>query len=391
MTDRCPIPKGIIYLDYAATCPVAPEVLDAMLPYLSDKFGNPGTLYSVGAEARQAVEQSRRKVAELIGADDPNEILFTSGGTESDNAALRGGYLPGTPIACSTFEHHAVIDTCEILAGDRFIPIPVDMNGMVRAEAFAHAVPDGTSLVSVMHANNEIGTIQPIAELARLAHERGAIFHTDAVQSAGKTAVSVAELGVDMLSIAAHKIYGPKGVGALYVRRGTRFVPQQTGGGQERGFRGGTVNVAGVVGMAKALELAVCTLARETERLWSLNRRLVAGVIERIPDVRQSCANSPRVPHTCHFTFKGCEGESILLNLDIHGICCSAGAACSSGSTQLSHVLRAIGLTPEWGQGALRISLGRYTTEEQVDRVVDALVTAVSQVRSLTTVPHVTS
>lgn len=394
MSARNPIPPGVIYLDYAATSPLAPEVLDAMMPFLTSAFGNPGTLYSLGAESRQAIQRAREQVAELIGADDPNEIVFTSGGTEADNVAIRGvheGAPIGSCIVCSAFEHHAVIDTCQAVGCANCAVVPVDEEGIVHPDALRSTMRDKPSLVSIMHANNEIGTIQPIEELAAVAHERGAVFHTDAVQSVGKIPVDVNKLGVDLLAIAGHKIYGPKGVGALYVRRGIKLVPTQTGGGQEFGRRGGTHNVAGIVGLGAAADLARTTMEEEDGRLRALQQKLIDGISSRIPNCRLTGSREKRVPHNIHFTFLGCEGESILLNLDLHGICCSAAAACSSGSHQVSHVLRAIGIAPDWGEGALRISLGRYTTESEIDRTLETLVDAVAQVRELDTVPQVTS
>jgi cysteine desulfurase len=392
MSAGRPIPPGVIYLDYAATSPLAPEVRDAMAPYLSQAFGNASTLYSLGTEAREAVEAARVKVAELLGARDPAEIVFTSGGTESDNAAMRGvrAARPKERLVCSAAEHHAVLDTCKAAGGADCVVVGVDSEGFLGPDALRDALPASAGLVSIMHANNEIGTILPIKELAEVAHGAGALFHTDAVQSVGKIPVNVEELGVDLLSLSAHKFYGPKGVGALYVQKGTKLQPTQTGGGQEQGRRGGTSNVAGIVGLGKAAEMALAEMDGEAARLRALQAKLIDGVLARIPDSRLNGPRESRLPHNAHFCFKGCEGESILLDLDLLGICCSAGAACTSGATEMSHVLSAIGVEPEWGQGALRISLGKYTTEADIEAVIAALENSVGQLRRLSTVPPVT-
>lgn len=384
-----PIPPGILYLDYAATTPLAPEVLEAMMPFLTSSFGNASTLYSLGAECREAIHAARETMARFVGAEDPNEIVFTSGGTESDNAAIRGVLEanPGKRVVCSSIEHHAVLDTCKAAAGQRCVVVEVGPDGILDPDALRAAMPDDACLVSVMHANNEIGVIQPIRELAAIAHEAGAVFHTDAVQSAGKIPIDVVEMGIDLLSISAHKLYGPKGVGALYVKKGTPLRSQQTGGEQEHGRRGGTSNTPGIVGLAKAAELAMEEMAEESVRLRTLRDRLIDGVLNSVPDSRLTGAREPRLPHNAHFLFRGCEGESILLNLDHVGLCCSAGAACASGSVEMSHVLRALHIEPEWGQGSIRVSLGRYTTEPDIERAIRALASAVEQVRRLTTSP----
>ncbi len=388
-----PIPPGILYLDYAATTPLAPEVLEAMMPFLTSSFGNANTLYSLGAECREAIYAARETMARFIGAEDPSEVVFTSGGTESDNAAIRGVLEanPGKSVVCSSIEHHAVLDTCKAVARDRCVVVDVGPDGILSPDALRAAMPPDPCLVSVMHANNEIGVIQPIRKLAAVAHEAGAAFHTDAVQSAGKIPIDVVEMGIDLLSISAHKLYGPKGVGALYVKKGTPIRTQQTGGEQEFGKRGGTSNTPGIVGLAKAAEIAMEEMAEEAVRLRALRDRLIDGVLSLVPDCRVTGAHEPRLPHNAHFLFRGCEGESILLNLDHVGICCSAGAACASGSVEMSHVLRALRIEPEWGQGSIRVSLGRYTTEADIERAITALASAVEQVRRLTASPPLSS
>ncbi len=389
-----PIPEGMLYLDNAATTPIAPEVLDAMMPYLTEKFGNPATLYSLGGEARQALENAREQVAALIDAQDPSEVVFNSGGSESDNWAIRGVMELAPPearLACSAFEHHAVLDTCQAVGRGREVLIDVDSDGIVRPDVLRKGLPTNIALVSIMHSNNEIGTIQPIKELCEIAHEAGALFHTDAVQSVGKIPFSVRQLGVDLASMSGHKLNGPKGIGAMYIRKGTKIAHYQTGGGQEQGRRGGTVNVAGAVGFGKAAEIAKRDLESEMARITAIRDRIIDRVLAEIPDSRLNGSRTNRLPQNAHFSFKGTEGESILLNLDMMGICCSAGAACSSGEVHMSHVLRALGLSPEWGHGSLRVSFGRYTNESDIDRFVTSLSSSVEQVRRLMIVPNVTN
>ncbi|GBC99950.1 Cysteine desulfurase IscS [bacterium HR17] len=382
--------EGLVYLDYAATTPMDPRVLDAMMPYLTDKFGNPNSIHAFGRAARQAVDEAREKIAALLNCQ-PSEIVFTGSGTESDNLALRGvaeAYQrKGNHIVTTAVEHHAVLHTCRALEDRGFTVtyLPVDRHGLVVPEQVAEAVTDRTILVSVMHANNEIGTIEPIADIVRAVKEKrpDVLVHTDAVQTVGHIPVDVSALGVDLLSFSAHKFYGPKGVGALFVRQGVRLVPQLTGGGQERNRRSGTENVAGIVGMARALELAVAEMPDELPRLQALRDELIAGVLERIPDSRLNGHPTQRLPHNANFSFRGVEGEALLLQLDLHGIAASSGSACSSGSLEPSHVLLALGLSHEWAIGSLRLTLGRFTTREQIQRVLSVLPTVVEKLRAV--------
>ncbi len=374
-----------IYLDHAATTPVSPEVLAEMLPYFSNAFANPSAIYGPGAEARAAVDAARETIADLIAAR-PEEVFFTSGGTESNNWALRGrarasgaGHILTTPI-----EHRAVLEPCETLAESGFEVeyIPVDGQGRVDPADVRAMLRQDTALVSVMLANNEVGTIQPIAEIGAICRENGVPLHTDAVQCAGKLPVNVRELNVDLLSLSAHKFYGPKGVGALYVRRGIRIASFMEGGEQERGRRAGTLNVPGIVGMAAALRLAEEAQPAESARLSTLRDDLISR-IEPIPGARLCGARNDRLPNNVHFCFDGVEGESLLLSLDMAGICASAGSACSAGSTEPSHVLLAMGLPVETARGALRLTLGATTDEETVQYVAEELHKTVQELRSL--------
>ncbi len=379
-----------IYLDYAATTPLDPRVLEAMMPYLTEHFGNPNSLHTFGRVARKAVDEAREQIAALLHCH-PSELVFTSGGTESINLALRGvaaAYRDkGNHIVTTAIEHHAVLHTCKALEEQGFVVtyLPVDEHGLVTPEQVAEAVTGRTILVSVMHANNEIGTIEPIAEIAQAVKEKRpeVLVHTDAVQTVGHIPVDISELGVDLLSFAAHKFYGPKGVGGLFVRRGTKLVPQLTGGGQERNRRSGTENVAGIVGMAKALALAVEEMATEMPRLQALRDELIAGVLARIPESRLNGHPTQRLPHNAHFCFRGVESETLLLQLDWHGIAASSGSACSSGSLEPSHVLLALGLPYDWVLGSLRLTLGRFTTREDIQRVLEVLPNLVAKLRSI--------
>jgi len=380
-----------IYLDYAATTPLDPRVLEAMLPYLTERFGNPNSIHSLGREARKAVDEAREKIAEVLCCH-PAELVFTSGGTESDNLALRGvaeAYRHrGNHIVTTAIEHHAVLHTCKALQERGFTVtyLPVDEFGLVTSEQVAEAVTDRTILVSVMHANNEIGTIEPITEIVTAVKEKrpDILVHTDAVQTVGHIPVDVQALGVDLLSFSAHKFYGPKGVGGLFVRKGVRLLPQLTGGGQERNRRSGTENVAGIVGMAKALELAVAEMPMELPRLQALRDELIEGVLSHIPDSRLNGHPRKRLPHNANFSFRGVEGETLLLQLDMHGIAASSGSACTSGSLEPSHVLLALGLSHEWALGSLRLTLGRFTTREHIQRVLAVLPPIVEKLRALT-------
>ncbi|RKY61268.1 MAG: cysteine desulfurase NifS [Candidatus Latescibacterota bacterium] len=377
--------KRRIYLDYAATTPVHPEVVQAMLPYLTERYGNPSSIHSFGQEARAAVEEAREKVASLIGAR-PDEIVFTGGGTEADNFALKGvAYAlrgKGDHIVTSSVEHHAVLEVCKFLEKEGSY-LPVDRYGMVDPEDVRRAITERTVLVSVMHANNEVGTVQPIAEISEIAHERGVYFHTDAVQTAGHIPVDVDELGVDLLSMSAHKLYGPKGVGALYIRKGTRIASFVHGGEQERGRRAGTENVPGIVGFGKAAELAESEREAEAARLSELRDRLIEGILERIDYVHLNGHPTRRLPNNVHISVEFVEGESMLLNLDLEGIAASTGSACSSGSLEPSHVLLAMGLSHELAHGSLRFTMGRWTAAGDVDRVLEVLPNVVSKLRAM--------
>ena len=373
-----------VYLDHNATTPLDPRVLDAMLPFLRDDYGNPSSLHWFGQRARGAVEEARARVAELVGAD-PAEIVFTSGGSESDNAALRGATAKAKPprsgIVCTAIEHHAVLNTAKALRdeGRPVAIVRVGEGGAVDLEELAASVGETTALVSVMLANNETGVLQPVAEAARLAHARGALVHCDAVQGAGKVVVDVRALGVDLLTLSAHKIYGPKGVGCLYVRRGTPLAALVRGGGQERNRRAGTENVAGVVGFGAAAALARESLPADAVRVAALRDRLEARLLA-IPGARRN-GEGPRVPNTTNVSFEGVEAEGLLIALDLEGIAVSTGAACAAGGVEPSHVLRAMGLPPERVESSLRLSLGRATTEPDVDHAADVVAAVVARQR----------
>ena len=377
-----------IYLDYAATTPTHPDVVKAMLPYFTEAFGNPSSIYSYGQEAKGAIEEARVKVASLISARG-EEIVFTSGGTEADNFAIKGvafaNERKGNHIITSPIEHHAVTETCSFLKrrGFRITYLPVDGYGMVDPDDVRKAITDKTILISVMRANNEMGTIEPIAEIARIAKEAGVYFHTDAVQAVGHIPVDVNELGVDLLSMSAHKLYGPKGVGALYIRKGTKLTPFMHGGEQERRRRASTENVPGIVGFGKAAELARQEMSKEAERLTSLRDRLVKGLLERIDHTHLNGHPIIRLPNNVNVSVDFVEGESMLLTLDLEGICASTGSACSSSSLEPSHMLLAIGLSHEQAHGSLRFSLGKWTTEEDIERVLDVLPGVVAKLRAM--------
>jgi cysteine desulfurase len=377
-----------IYLDHAATTPMRPEVLDAMLSFLKDQYGNPSSIHRTGREAQEALDEARDKVAELIGAS-PREIVFTSGGSEADNLAIKGvAYAlrgKGNHIITSAIEHHAVYHTCKYLEknGFRLTILPVDSYGLVDPAAVASALTSHTILVTIMHANNEIGTIQPIAEIGEILRKRSVLFHTDAVQTLGHIPVNVDELGVDLLSLSAHKFYGPKGVGALYVRSGTRFDPLIHGGAQERNRRAGTENVAGIVGLATALELAVAEMDAEAQRQQGLRDMLIEGISKKIPHTRLNGHPKQRLPGNVSLCFEFIEGESLLLNLDMRGIAASSGSACTSGSLEPSHVLLALGLPHEIAHGSLRLTLGRDTTAQDIQVVIDVLPGIVDKLRQM--------
>ena len=377
-----------IYLDYAATTPTHPKVRKAMLPYFTDAFGNPSSIHSYGQEAKGALEEARDKVAALIGARS-EEVVFTSGGTEADNLAIKGVAYANEPkgnhIITSSIEHHAVIETGKFLErrGFRVTYLPVDKYGLVDLDDVKKAITNETILISVMHANNEVGTIEPIAEIGRIAKEAGIYFHTDAVQAVGHIPVNVNELGVDLLSMSAHKLYGPKGVGALYIRKGTKLIPFMHGGEQERRRRASTENVPGIVGFGRAVELAQQEMTEEAERLAYLRDQLIKGLMERIDHIRLNGHPRMRLPNNVNISVDYVEGESMLLNLDLEGICASTGSACSSSSLEPSHMLLALGLPPEQAHGSLRFSLGKWTTEEEIGRVLEILPPIVAKLRAM--------
>jgi len=377
-----------VYLDCAATTPTHPEVVKAMLPYFTEAFGNPSSIYSYGQEAKGAIEEARVKVADLIGARD-EEIVFTSGGTEADNFALMGVAFAnesrGNHIITSSIEHHAVMETCEFLEtrGLRITYLPVDEYGLVNPDDVKRAITDKTILISIMHANNEMGTIEPITEIGKVAREAGVYFHTDAVQTVGHIPVDVNELGIDLLSMSAHKLCGPKGVGALYVRKGTKLTPFMHGGEQERRRRASTENVPGIVGFGKAVELAQQEMGGEVERLTCLRDNLIKGLLERIDHIHLNGHPLKKLPNNVNVSVDYVEGESMVLNLDLEGICASTGSACSSSSLEPSHVLLAMGLPPEQAHCSLRFTLGKWTTEEEIERVLDILPRIVAKLRAM--------
>ena len=380
-----------VYLDHAATTPVDPEVAEAMTRVLRETHGNPSSIYAEGRAARALVDGAREQVADAIGAH-PSEVVFTSGGTEADNLALRGRLKVEDGrdgLVTSAIEHHAVIDTARDLAAHgqaRLSVIGVDRHGLVDPEAIREAVDEQTSLVSVMHANNEIGTIEPIEAIGEICRERGVTFHSDAVQSVGALAFDVRKIPVDLVSINAHKFYGPKGVGALYVRRGTRIATTQTGGGQEKGRRTGTENVAGVVGLGVAMRIARERQTSESGRQSRLRDRIIAGVTGRIEDAVLTGHPTRRLPNNASFCIAGTEGESLIVGLDLEGFAVSSGSACTSGETEPSAVLLALGLDRELAKGSLRVTVGRETTEAAVDSFLAALARVVGRLRSATAV-----
>jgi cysteine desulfurase len=381
-----------VYLDYNATTPVDPAVLEAMLPFLGASFGNAGSVHTPGQLARAAVDAARDSVAALIGAA-PNEIVFTSGGTESDNLAIFGTVARSTGarkhVITTAIEHHAILHACEELSrqGVEVTIVPVrtgpGAQGIVDPDEIRRAICPETVLITVMHANNELGTIQPIEEIARIAADAGVCFHCDAVQSAGKVQLDVGKLGVDLLSVSAHKFCGPKGIGALYVRTGRQISPRAWGGHAERDRRAGTENVPGIVGIGKAAELARNFLAEDSARIRSLRDRLETTLLERIPNVRLNGDCHRRVPNTSNLSFPGAGGEALLIALDLQGLACSTGAACSSGSTEPSHVLLAAGLSHDDARSSLRFSIGRPSTAADVDRAIEIIPSIVGRIRAL--------
>jgi len=381
--------KRFVYMDHAATTFTKPEVVEAMLPFLKEHFGNPSSLYSIGREGKEAVETAREQLARALGAD-PEEIYFTSGGTESDNWAIKGTAFArrkkGKHIITTPIEHHAVLYPCEYLETQGFdvTYLPVDRSGLVDPAEVEAAVREDTILISVMYANNEIGTIEPIPEIGEIAKEYEIPFHTDAVQIIGKLPLEMRkkDRNVDMLSLSSHKFYGPKGIGALYLREGTEIDNYMHGGGQERKKRAGTENVAGIVGMGKAIELATAKLEEHSGKIRKMRDRLLTGVLE-IPSCRLNGHPEKRLSDNLNFSFEYIEGESLLLMLDEMGVCCSTGSACSSGSLDPSHVLRAIGLPPEIAQGTLRLTLGDENSDEDIDYVLEVLPEIVEKLRAI--------
>jgi cysteine desulfurase len=377
-----------VYLDHNATTPVDPAVLDVMLPFFSRDFGNASSIHTFGQRARSGVETAREQVAALLNAR-PQEIVFTSGGTESDNHAIFGVMNAGSGavkhLITTSIEHEAVLNTCQALEkqGLAVTYLPVDGNGLLNLNDLRKAIRAETLLITVMHANNELGTLQPLAEIGRIAAEADVYFHTDAVQSAGKLAIDVESLQLDLLSLSGHKLYAPKGIGALFIKGGTRLRQFLYGGHHQRGFRPGTENVAAIVGLGKAAELAHAALTSDAQRISTLRDKLEHGLLSRIPDSRANAANAPRTPNTCNITFPGIEGEALIIALDLKGLACSTGAACSSGAVEPSHVLTAIGLPAAEARASIRFSLGRHTTEAEIVAALEIVPAAVAQLRQL--------
>ncbi|MDI6604149.1 cysteine desulfurase NifS [Aceticella autotrophica] len=377
-----------IYLDNAATTPVRSEVLESMLPYYKNLFGNPSSLYSYGQETKKAIEEARDKVAKAIGANS-DEIYFTSGGSESDNWALKGvAYAlknKGNHIITTSIEHHAILHTCQYLEkqGFEITYLPVDKYGLVSPEDLKNAITGKTILVSIMFANNEIGTIEPIEELARITHEKGIYFHTDAVQAVGNIPIDVKKINIDLLSLSAHKIYGPKGVGALYIKKGVKLHSLIHGGAQERNRRAGTENVGGIVGLGTAIELITNDLDSHINKLKYLRDKLINGILEKIPYTRLNGHPTKRLPGNVNVSIEFVEGESMILSLDMAGICVSSGSACTSGTLDPSHVLLAIGLPHEIAHGSLRLSIGKENTDEDVEKVLEVLPNIVNRLREM--------
>lgn len=382
-----------IYLDHSATTPVRPEAAEIMLEYLTKRYGNPSSVHSFGREAKEGLEQAREQVAALINAR-PEEIIFTSGGTEADNLAILGIAKKygdkGRHIITTAIEHHAVLHTCEHLKknGFKVTVLPVDEHGIIRIEDLRKALTDETILITVMHANNEVGSIQPIEEIGNIAREKGIIFHTDAVQSLGKIPVDVRSMKIDLLSGSGHKIYGPKGVGFLYIRKGIKPAPLVFGGSQEKKYRAGTENIPGIAGLGKAAELARQEMAAEMPRLAKLRDTLITGLQQKIPNVKLNGHPTLRIPTNVNLSFEFVEGESLLLSLDLKGIAASSGSACTSGSLDPSHVLLAMGLCHETAHGSVRMTLGKANTEEDVQYVLDTFPPIVERLREMSPLFH---
>jgi cysteine desulfurase len=381
-----------VYLDYAATTPVHPEVLKAMLPYFTERFGNPSSIYSLGHEAKDALEEARVRIARFIGAH-PGEVYFVSGGTEANNFIIKGIAFAnenrGNHIITTSIEHHSVIDPCAFLEkkGFRVTYLPVYQDGMVDPDIVKGAITDKTILISVMHANNEVGTIEPIAEIGRIARERGIYFHTDAVQTVGHLPLDVNNLHIDALSASAHKLHGPKGIGIAYVKRGVRLIPSMYGGEQEGNYRAGTENLPGIVGFSKAAEIAEKEMKKETERLILLRDRFIKGLFASIEHIRLNGHPVRRLPNNVNISIDGIDGDAMLLDLRLESICASNGAACHSSRTEPSHVLLSMGLSDEAAGYALRFTLGRYTTEHDISRVLEVLARAVKRLTKFRPTP----
>ena len=385
---------GTVYLDHAGTTPLDSKVLEAMVPYFTQRFGNPSSLHSVGQEARYALDEARERVAGVLNCRS-REIVFTAGGTESDNAAIHGVatalHETGNHIVTSSVEHHAVLHACQYLESQGFevTYLSVDGDGMVQPEAVYNAINERTTLVSIMYGNNEIGTINPISEIAKSVKKRAEelsrtiVFHTDAVQAAGYLSLDVAELGVDLLSLSGHKFHGPKGTGVLYMKRGSPYLPLIHGGGQERERRSGTENIPGIIGLSVALEAADTVRGETSQRCAALRDRIIDSVLQQIPGSRLNGHATQRLPNNANFSFTGVEGEPILLGLDMAGIAASSGSACSSGSLEPSHVLLALGQSAEIARGSLRLTLGRDNTEDEVEYLLGVLVDLVQRLRQL--------
>ena len=378
----------VIYFDNAATTKVKDEVFKEMVPYLTQEYGNPSSIYNIGRKAKKAIEEAREKVAKLIGAD-KNDIYFTSCGSESDNTALKGiaysNKNKGNHIITSKIEHHAILESCEQLETQGFEVTYVNVNkdGIIDLEELRNAIKENTILISIMFANNEIGTIQPIEEIAKIAKEKNIIFHTDAVQSVGNVPINVKDMGIDMLSLSGHKIYGPKGIGALYVKKGIEFTKFMNGGHQEKNKRAGTENVASIVGLGKACELSEIGLKQHIKHVEELRNYYNREIQNRIEDVKINGTMEKRLPGNSNISFKGIDAGGLLLELDKKGICASSGSACTSGNAEPSHVLTAIGLEPEYIQGALRITIGEFNTKAQIDYLVENLVEDVNKLRKI--------
>lgn len=378
-----------VYLDHNATCPVRPEVVHEMLPYFTKIYGNASSIHSFGREAKKALEESRKNVADLLGAEDSKEIIFTSGGTESDNLAIKGvaykNQKKGNHIITTGIEHHAVLNCCKILEKDGFeiTYLPVNEFGEVDPNELKKSIKKNTILISIMHANNEIGTIEPIPILAGIAKENGVIFHTDAVQSAGKIPINVNEMNIDLLSLSGHKFYGPKGAGALYIRKGTNIGALQHGGHHEKNRRAGTENIPGIAGLAKALELNINEIETETQRLIFLREKLWEGLSGKIPEIVRNGSIKNCLPNTLNICIKYIEGESMLLSLDNEWIAVSSGSACTSATLEPSHVLLAIGRSAEMAHGSIRFSSGKDTTEEDINYVIEKLPLIVERLRKM--------